>query len=87
MNDKKEIVNFSEKGSQQKGFINGGVYIMNQKLMDFIPEGQISLEKDVFPLLLGRRFYGLVINGLFVDIGMPEDYLKLRNDPDILNLI
>jgi D-glycero-alpha-D-manno-heptose 1-phosphate guanylyltransferase len=87
VNDKKEIVSFSEKGSHQKGFINGGVYIINRKLMDFIPEGQISLEKDVFPLLLGRRLYGLAINGFFVDIGVPEDYLKLRNDPDILNLI
>jgi NDP-sugar pyrophosphorylase family protein len=87
VNDKGEIISFTEKGTRRKGFINGGIYVTNRKIVDCIPDGPVSLEKDIFPLLLKRGLYGISVSGLFIDIGVPEDYLRLRDNPGNLNLI
>ena len=44
------ITGFAEKtGSQAPGLVNGGIYVFNQSVLQHIPEGPASLEKDVFP--------------------------------------
>ena len=40
----------------------------------------VSLERDVLPRLRGR-INGLVSDGYFVDIGLPEAYGQVRRDP------
>ena len=73
-----EIESFVEKGrSSSSKLINGGVYVFNREIFDYIPEGKVSLEKEVFPKLIGKGFYGMPIKGSFIDIGIPEDYRKL----------
>ena len=47
---------------------------MRRELVTALPAGKpISLEKDVFPRLLGGKVYGLASDGLFIDIGIPAD--------------
>jgi Nucleoside-diphosphate-sugar pyrophosphorylase involved in lipopolysaccharide biosynthesis/translation initiation factor 2B, gamma/epsilon subunits (eIF-2Bgamma/eIF-2Bepsilon) len=87
VNNKKEILSFKEKGTHQPGLINGGIYILNRQITDYIPDGQVSLEKEVFPALVGKGLYGFTVSGFFIDIGVPADYLLLRNNPDKLTSI
>ncbi|MCL5671399.1 MAG: sugar phosphate nucleotidyltransferase [Acidobacteria bacterium] len=66
-------------GSVRARWISGGLYIMNKSVFRCMPRRQeVSLEKEVFPRLIGRRFYGFPWEGYFIDIGIPEDYRKAR---------
>jgi D-glycero-alpha-D-manno-heptose 1-phosphate guanylyltransferase len=81
-----EIKNFIEKGEcSDLNLINGGVYILNRKIFDFTLEGEkISLEKEIFPKIIGKEFYGISFDNYFIDIGIPEDYRKLQKNPQYL---
>lgn len=69
------VTGFSEKtGEEVPGIINAGVYVFSRSLLSFIPEGQNSLERDVFPNVLQYGVYALEQPGMFIDIGTPEDH-------------
>jgi NDP-sugar pyrophosphorylase family protein len=69
------VTRFSEKmGMPEPGTINGGVYIFRREVLSHIPEGPSSLEKDVLPGLTDQGIYAVEQNGMFIDIGTPEDY-------------
>jgi NDP-sugar pyrophosphorylase family protein len=73
------VVRFSEKmGIREPGLINGGVYVFNRDVVYAIPDGPSSLEKDVLPHLLKRGVFALEQNGMFIDIGTPEDYARAQ---------
>ncbi len=77
------LVSFNEKVSQPRtGTINGGVYLLSRELMDQIPEGRVSLEQEMIPAWLkeGRHLGGLIHDGYFIDIGIPEDYYRFIED-------
>jgi NDP-sugar pyrophosphorylase family protein len=57
------------------GWINAGVYLLRRSVVEAIPEGRaVSLERDVFPALIGRGLYAYSGGGRFLDIGTPESY-------------
>ncbi len=70
------VTSFSEKESKQKsGWINAGVYCMNRELIAALPDSvKISLEKDFFPTLIGKRFFAFPREEKFIDIGTPSSY-------------
>ncbi len=75
------IMNFREKGAVSKSsLINGGIYIFHKEMFSSIPKGNISLEKNIFPLLMGKRFYGRPHKVYFIDIGVPGDYDRLQKE-------
>ena len=81
-NNKGVITQFSEKQKMDKGFINGGVYIINKEafLKRNLPE-KFSFEKDYLEKLLKEnRFYGFASSEYFIDIGVPEDYAQAAVD-------
>lgn len=60
---------------------NGGVYLVNPRslvLERFTRGDNISLEDDIFPtaMALGQCLMGKEFPGLFIDIGVPEDYQR-----------
>jgi len=59
--------------------INAGAYVLSPKIFSYIPEGRaVSIEYEVFPKLVEEgELYGYVFDGLWMDIGKPEDYLKV----------
>jgi NDP-sugar pyrophosphorylase family protein len=60
--------------------VNAGVYAVRQQLVDLIPvDGPSSLERDVLPGLTGK-ISGVVSNGYFVDMGLPETYEQLQQN-------
>lgn len=73
------VTGFSEKtGSHAPGLINGGVYLCNRAILEQLPEGPASLEKEVFPRLIERGLYAIEQHGMFIDIGTPEDYTRAQ---------
>ena len=78
IDDNYRIIQFKEKTtSQGEGLINGGVYVMNSKVLELIPEDRpSSLEKDILPFLDKTKIFGYPEGGNFIDIGIPQDYSK-----------
>jgi D-glycero-alpha-D-manno-heptose 1-phosphate guanylyltransferase len=73
------VTGFGEKtGEHVPGLVNAGIYIFNRQVLDHIPEGPCSLERQVFPQMLGKGVYALEQKGMFIDIGTPEDYARAR---------
>jgi mannose-1-phosphate guanylyltransferase len=58
--------------------INAGAYILERDVLDgMAPAGtKISIERDVFPALVGRGLFGYEATGYWMDIGTPERYLQ-----------
>jgi mannose-1-phosphate guanylyltransferase len=75
------ITRFIEKPSKDKAssnLINAGVYVLSPKVFDYIPSGRaVSMEREVFPKLAKEgKLFGHLVNGLWMDIGKPEEYLE-----------
>ena len=74
------IKRFIEKPPKDKApsnLINAGVYVLSPKVFDYIPSGRaVSMEREVFPKLAEEgKLCGHFVNGLWMDIGKPEEYL------------
>ncbi|KAK3604837.1 hypothetical protein CHS0354_000499 [Potamilus streckersoni] len=81
--DDQKIISFSEKQNDQSGLINGGIYALDTHFYEGIKakEGSFSLEKDVLELAVSTNLiYAFKSDGYFIDIGIPEDYLKAQVD-------
>lgn len=77
------LAGFNEKTTEARpGTINGGIYLMKRELLTEIPDGKVSLENEMIPKWLkeGKRLGGVVNDGYFIDIGVPEDYFKFIKD-------
>jgi NDP-sugar pyrophosphorylase family protein len=69
------ILGFNEKGRNGPGFISAGVYLFERSVLETIPTGEnVSVEQDVFPRFVNKRFYGMKVPGPFIDIGTPNSY-------------
>jgi D-glycero-alpha-D-manno-heptose 1-phosphate guanylyltransferase len=74
------ITGFHEKGNNTRGYINGGIYILNKSrfLNKPLPE-KFSFEKDYLEKYVAERIIANeVFYNYFVDIGVPEDYEGLQ---------
>ena len=78
--DKERVIGFSEKGMAGPGLINAGCYVLPVTLLDqFAPGQAFSLETDFLAKAVGvERFDMFVTSGHFIDIGVPEDYLRAQ---------
>ena len=73
------VMGFREKtGSGAAGLVNAGVYVFNRAVLGYIPDGPASLERDIFPQVLDQGVYAFEQNGMFIDIGTPEDYARAQ---------
>jgi D-glycero-alpha-D-manno-heptose 1-phosphate guanylyltransferase len=70
------VTSFDEKSSDKKnGWINAGIYCMSRELIAALPGNRnISLEKDLFPTLIGKEFFAFPREAKFIDIGTPSSY-------------
>jgi D,D-heptose 1,7-bisphosphate phosphatase len=67
------IARFTEKEGRHPGLVSGGVAVLDRGILEAIPAGPCSLERDVFPgLAARRRLAGRGYSGFFLDIGLPE---------------
>ena len=76
------VLAFTEKtGEAVPGEINAGAYVLERSVLDLIPAGrQFSIEREVFPRLVGDGLCALRLDGYWMDIGTPERYLQATWD-------
>lgn len=71
---------FVEKGVKTGNHINAGAYLVRKEALDLMESGKpVSLEKEWMPALVARGIYGVETRGLFIDIGIPEDYRRAQD--------
>ena len=75
------VSEFLEKPSPDEidtNLINAGAYILERSVVEEMPPAgtNISIERDVFPRLVGRGLFGYAAAGYWIDIGTPERYLQ-----------
>lgn len=72
------IGGFVEKGSPGPGWINAGLYRLCRDAFDGLsPDSAFSLESVVMPALAAQgRLHAAKLEGGFIDIGIPDDYLR-----------
>jgi NDP-sugar pyrophosphorylase family protein len=80
LNGEGRILAFREKDEIQRGhFINAGLYLMDHRVFDLMPEVlKFSLETDLIPNLLPQGCYGYITDGELIDIGSPERCSRAR---------
>lgn len=75
------VIAFREQGSATgPGLIGAGMYVFQKKLLErFSPP--CSLERDVLPVAARQgELASCVLDGFFVDIGVPADYVRAQQD-------
>jgi NDP-sugar pyrophosphorylase family protein len=78
VNEAGRVEGYEEKTGQGT-YVNAGIYCMAKEILSTIPAGTAcSLERDVFPALVFRRFYAFVTSVSFVDIGTPDRYREAK---------
>jgi mannose-1-phosphate guanylyltransferase len=61
--------------------VNAGAYVLERAVADLIPPGRaVSIEREIFPRLVGQGLFGLRLDGYWMDIGTPERYLQATWD-------
>jgi mannose-1-phosphate guanylyltransferase len=75
-----EVTEFVEKPAPDQidtRNISAGAYVLDRSVLDLLVEDQpASIERDVFPRLVGNGLFGYVSDGYWLDIGTPERYLE-----------
>ncbi len=57
--------------------ISAGAYVLERDVLELVPEGRnVSIEREVWPRLIGSGLYGFPSESYWLDIGTPERYLK-----------
>ena len=76
LDSSQKIINFKEKIERMgKSYINAGIYLFDKEVLSMIPQHvKYSLEYDLFPKLVGGKFYGFITKENLMDIGTPERY-------------
>jgi mannose-1-phosphate guanylyltransferase len=57
--------------------ISAGAYVLEREILDLVPaERNVSIEREVWPMLVGDGLYGFESHAYWLDIGTPERYLQ-----------
>jgi mannose-1-phosphate guanylyltransferase len=81
----RSVDEFLEKPSPDQidtNLINAGVYVLEREVLDgMAPAGtNVSIEREVFPALVGTGLFGYEASGYWLDIGTPTRYLEATYD-------
>ena len=82
--DDGRILRFVEKpapGTEPSNLINAGTYVFEPSVLDRIPPGRVSIERDTFPAVAAAgRFHGFATDDYWLDAGRPDLYLRANLD-------
>jgi mannose-1-phosphate guanylyltransferase len=71
---------FVEKPSADQidtNLISAGAYVLERSVLDLIPpDRNVSIEREIWPQLVGDGLYGYPSDAYWLDIGTPERYLQ-----------
>jgi mannose-1-phosphate guanylyltransferase len=84
LNEDRSVKEFLEKPSPDQidtNLISAGAYVLERDVLELIPpDTNASIERDVFPELVGDGLYGCAGDGYWLDIGTPDRYLQATFD-------
>ncbi len=74
------VRSFVEKPSSEtleSNLISAGAYVLERDVLELVPAGRnVSIEREVWPRLVGDGLYGFPSDSYWLDIGTPERYLQ-----------
>jgi mannose-1-phosphate guanylyltransferase len=80
LNEDRSVRGFVEKPAADQidtNLISAGAYVLERSVLDLIPPGRsVSIEREVWPRLVGAGLYGFPADAYWLDIGTPERYLQ-----------
>ena len=73
-----EFLEKPEKSAIDTNLINAGAYVLERDVLEQMPPPgtNVSIERDVFPKLVGHGLFGHPADAYWLDIGTPERYLQ-----------
>ncbi|MEA2148527.1 MAG: mannose-phosphate guanylyltransferase, partial [Solirubrobacteraceae bacterium] len=86
LRDDGSVEEFLEKPSADTvldtNLISAGAYVLERSVLDLIPpDRNVSIEREVWPALVGKGLYGYVDEAAYwLDVGTPERYLQATFD-------
>ena len=85
INEQSKLTGFKEK-PRYEYLVSMGVYIMNKKLLDIVPEDKpYGFDNLMFDsIALNKSVYVHQHEGYWMDIGRPDDYSKAIDDFDMI---
>ena len=80
LDPQQRVTSFLEKPEpsqvQPPYLINAGTYLLEPEIFDHIPPGRkVSIEREVYPVVIDKGLHGYPFTGFWVDAGTPESYL------------
>jgi mannose-1-phosphate guanylyltransferase len=81
LDDDRAVEAFIEKPSPEQqvttNLISAGAYVLERSVLDLVPpDRNVSIEREVWPRLVGSGLYGFPSDSYWLDIGTPERYLQ-----------
>ncbi len=73
----KEFIEKPSGDSLPSNLISAGAYVLERDILDLVPaDRNVSIEREVWPLLVGKGLYGFPSESYWLDIGTPARYLQ-----------
>jgi mannose-1-phosphate guanylyltransferase len=80
LGEENAVSGFLEKPSADQidtNLISAGAYVLERSVLDMIEPGRnVSIEREIWPRLVGDGLYGFPSDAYWLDIGTPERYLQ-----------
>jgi mannose-1-phosphate guanylyltransferase len=74
------VTDFVEKpspGTVDSKLISAGAYVLEREILELVPSDRnVSIEREVWPRLIGEGLHGYASDSYWLDIGTPERYLQ-----------
>jgi mannose-1-phosphate guanylyltransferase len=73
----REFVEKPSSDTIDSNLISAGAYVLERAVLELVPpERNVSIEREVWPALIGEGLYGYPSDSYWLDIGTPERYLQ-----------
>jgi mannose-1-phosphate guanylyltransferase len=80
LREDRSVRDFVEKpgaDSVAGNLISAGAYVLEREILELVaPDRNVSIEREVWPRLIGDGLYGFPADGYWLDIGTPARYLQ-----------
>ena len=80
LEDDRSVREFVEKPNPDRvhsNLISAGAYVLERNILELVPpDRNVSIERDVWPLLVANGLYGFPSESYWLDIGTPARYLQ-----------
>jgi mannose-1-phosphate guanylyltransferase len=80
LHEDRSVRDFVEKPSPDRmlgNLISAGAYVLQREILELVPpDRNVSIEREIWPALVGKGLYGFPSESYWLDIGTPARYLQ-----------